>query len=410
MPQPFPAVTRFADMVPFGLRFFNGVTDYDKKTFDSAAAQKVIVSYLANNTGGGGEGGAFVIGSAFGGDGINRGFASLNRSPIALGITGTGGTRRLYTVARPAQNVLHHWLWTMDIATPVATLKLDGIDTALTLAEAGTPTGNFGVTDWYMMADPSNASTFSAGYLANFGVWQGTETISDADVIKLRNGWPPHMAHPAGLIGEYIPPYRASYVKVGNQASVTSLTLPPFNAIPGSTVVVFWRGGGSGGTVTVTDTLGNTYTQVASDSSHDPTLRVFVASGVTGGPSNIITVSFSATTFVWATACQYVGVGPLLTSGVLAAAGGTTDLTSGPITTGAPVVLVVAAGQNSVTTYTAGTDFQLIDGSIDAPTAFFFGGLEEYITPTALSAYTAHITSGVTNQSTVAWAAFQKMQ
>lgn len=202
---------------------------------------------------------------------------------------------------------------------------------------------------------------------------------------------------------------RVSYQKVGSFGAQTSLPIPAFDTVAGNTIVVMWRGPSAATPVTVADTAGNSYTQIQSDTSHDPAMRLFVAENVLGQVGNVVTVSQASVQFCWAVAVQYQ-FGSRLASGVLAAGSGVTDLVTSAVSTAAPVTLLVGASQNSTTSYTAGVDSTLIDGSINATidsTGFIFGGLEETTVSTALNSYIGHITSSVTNQSTLIWVAYE---
>jgi len=175
----------------------------------------------------------------------------------------------------------------------------------------------------------------------------------------------------------------------------------------GNTIVVCVRGANTGNNAkvsTVTDTLGTTYTLRASDVSRDPYMWVYTGSPASSG-SNAVSVTFDATTvYSWVAAIEYSGVGSYQTANANIGAAGSTDLQSASLTTSAAGLVVMAGSQNNLATYSAGTDFTFLtqvggDG-------YLFGGVEEYITSGALSGYTAHLTSSVTDQWTAVTVAF----
>ena len=199
---------------------------------------------------------------------------------------------------------------------------------------------------------------------------------------------------------------RANTAKAEPLNSVgTSFATGAFAATNGNAIVVFIRSGGAGGSLnvtSVTDTAGNTYTQRVTNFDRDPSMWVYVAKNITGHATNVVTVNISGTTsYTWAFAVEYAGVDAdpedVYPSNDDTAA---TDLVTNSITTNFHEEVVVLGGsQDTLSTFTAGTDFTLIDGAIGNVTlGGTFGGVEEYITGSALGGYTGHMTSDTSAQ------------
>jgi hypothetical protein len=180
----------------------------------------------------------------------------------------------------------------------------------------------------------------------------------------------------------------------------------------GNLIVVGVRTRDTNAIDSITDTLGTTYTlRVSANIGNDPGLRIY--SGVPGSSgTNAVTVDFTQNdSYRWVFAIEYSPGGADWSdpydTGDAETGTGVTDLVSGAISTAqAEEVVVLFATQGALTSYTAGTDFTLIDGTIGGE-GQDFGGAEEYITSGTLSSYTAHITSGSTNGYTIAVAAFK---
>lgn len=188
-----------------------------------------------------------------------------------------------------------------------------------------------------------------------------------------------------------------------------TLTTGAAAATAGRTVLVFIRNGTGGSAPgTPTDTAGNTYTLLTSDTSNDPQMWVYVAKNITGNASNQIQSTFTDIVFAWLYAVEYDGCDTTTPQDIYGVNTGTaTDCVSTSLTTSqSGDVLVMAVSQAALTTYTAGTDFTLISGAIGTGGSNY-GGIEEYITTTQLSAYTAHITSGSSAGFTTIWVALK---
>ena len=205
--------------------------------------------------------------------------------------------------------------------------------------------------------------------------------------------------------------------KASGGGGASTLTTPTFSATTGNLIVVGIRTAASGESISsVSDTAGNTYTSIDSNTTQDPHMRIYYAKNITGNASNAVTVTLSVSaTFFWIQALEYSGcdtTAPLDIHGNTTGTG-TTDLTTSAFTTtNANEVVILWASQNNFATYSAHTDslsntWTLIAGNIgNADTGNGFGGSEEFIASSTLSSDTAHITSTVTNQYTIVWASF----
>lgn len=181
----------------------------------------------------------------------------------------------------------------------------------------------------------------------------------------------------------------------------------------GNTVIVIARNGNVGASFSVTDTFGSTYTNIATYSAADPNMAIWYAVMGSSG-SNTISLNLtggSGSDYTWVYAIEVSGLSatPFDTGNIKHAAAATTDLTTDAFSTAqASEYVVVGVSQSNLATYSAGTDFTLVDGTIEsAAGGHNFGGVEEYITSGTLSSYSAHITSNDTASDTIAWAAFK---
>lgn len=146
----------------------------------------------------------------------------------------------------------------------------------------------------------------------------------------------------------------------------------------------------------ISDSLGTSYSVAVTD---DGTLagvvrmRMYYGIAPSSG-ANTVTLTFSATNYVFVAAVEVSGItgtSPLDATGQISG-GATADVTiAGISTVQADEYVCMMASANTFVTYTAGTDFTLVDGTI--PTnSNNFGGVQEYITSGTLSSYTAHFT------------------
>lgn len=198
------------------------------------------------------------------------------------------------------------------------------------------------------------------------------------------------------------------------QTPINSASTDAFAATAGNLIVVIVRGEGvNNATITsVTDTAGNAYAIAEAIATQNPRLHLYYAKNIQAHAANQVAVAWDGIgeTFAWIAAIQYSGLDTTNPLGATDAELGTgvTDLVSGVIsTTQADTVLVLAASQPALTTYTAGADFTLIDGAIGSSNGDNFGGVEEYLTSSVLTNYTAHITSGSTANYTLVVAVFK---
>lgn len=188
--------------------------------------------------------------------------------------------------------------------------------------------------------------------------------------------------------------------------SASTLSTGSYTSTTGNLLVAATRGDGAALTSIADGT--NTFTKITESAASDPRLSIWYAKNITG-----VTHTFDATwasnaSYRWLYVIEYSGAHtttPLDISGSNTGSG-TTDLVSTAFTTTqTDEVIVLAGSQNALTTYTAGVDFTLIDGSIGTG-GQFYGGIEEFITTTIKTTYTAHLTSGVTNPYATIWASF----
>jgi hypothetical protein len=184
----------------------------------------------------------------------------------------------------------------------------------------------------------------------------------------------------------------------GDGSQGTNLATSDFGSgcTSGNYIIVCVRNGTSGDELTsVTDTLGTSYSEAVKDSGQDPSLYIYYGK-LTSSGTNAVTGNFSVSAnyaFVYAIEVSGLAASSALDATNANTGSGVTDLTSGSFsTTQADEYVLLLASQNNLYTYTAGTDFTLVDGTIPTNPGNF-GGIEEYITSGTLSSYTAHITS-----------------
>lgn len=146
----------------------------------------------------------------------------------------------------------------------------------------------------------------------------------------------------------------------------------------------------------VSDSLGTSFSSIGPVGvAQAAVLWIYYGSATSTG-ANTVTTSWSSTNYVWVYCVEVSGMATssqLDTSDTQTFASGVTDITTDPITTTqAKTYVMMIANQAGFASYTAGTDFTLVDGTI--PTnAQNFGGVEQYIPGAVLNSYTPHITS-----------------
>lgn len=210
-----------------------------------------------------------------------------------------------------------------------------------------------------------------------------------------------------------MPIARVQFAKGGNSfgsAHGTEFT-PNFGSscTAGNLIVVGVRAENVNDVSTVTDTLGTTYTRRQASMTSDPFLYLYSGVLASSG-TNAVTATFTANVnYTWIGAVEYSGTDtttPYDTGNV--GTGTNTDMTAGAISTAQALeLLVLFASQNNLTgACTAGTDFTLIDGSMNSG-GNVFGGCEEYITSGVLTGYVAHMTSPSNIGFTTVVAAFK---
>jgi len=204
---------------------------------------------------------------------------------------------------------------------------------------------------------------------------------------------------------------RVNTAKAANGGTpAASLTTGTFAATAGNLLVVAVRiAGFTSRAPTISDTALNTFIPIASVAVRDPSLYLFYAKNINGNAADAVTATFDNIQYDWLYVVQYSGVdptAPLDVGGATTDSG--TDLITDAFSTAAPgEVVVVFSSQNTISTFTAGADFTLVDGSIGTG-IYPYGGAEEYVTDTSLSSYTAHITASVSAPNSIAWASFKR--
>lgn len=149
----------------------------------------------------------------------------------------------------------------------------------------------------------------------------------------------------------------------------------------------------------VTDTLGTTYSSAVAESA---TIAIAIYYGkLASSGTNAVTVNWSANaTFRWVYATEVSGLAASSPLDITDTSTGTnqSDLASNALTTAQAEEIVFCYGtHNASLTYTAGTNYTLLDGSIPAAVpATPEGGAQYRITSSALSASVAHMTASTT--------------
>jgi hypothetical protein len=198
----------------------------------------------------------------------------------------------------------------------------------------------------------------------------------------------------------------------GDGSQGTSLATSNFGSscTSGNYIIVCVRNGTSGDELTgVTDTLGTSYSEAIKDSGQDPSLYIYYGK-LTSSGTNAVTGAFGVSAnyaFVYAIEVSGLAASSALDATNANTGSGVTDLTSGAFSTAqADEYVLLLASQNNLYTYTVGADFTLVDGSIPTNPGDF-GGIEERITSSTLSSYTAHITSSGSGSYVVLVATFK---
>ncbi len=166
--------------------------------------------------------------------------------------------------------------------------------------------------------------------------------------------------------------------------------------------------------ITIADTVGTNYQVAASNLSRDPALVMWWGFAPSSG-ANTVTLTYPTfpSDYPWLYLIELSGNWASAGSVVNAAddelGTGVTDIVAGAISTTCPTgYFVVGVGQSGLGTYTAGTDFTLVDGTIPTNPSNF-GGVEERILSSTLSTYVAHITSSITSNYTLVAAVFAEV-
>lgn len=176
-----------------------------------------------------------------------------------------------------------------------------------------------------------------------------------------------------------------------------------FNAscTAGNVIVVFTRSDANTAGGVPTDTLGTVYTQILASTSQNPHMYAYLGT-LTGSGTNAITCNGPSGTFVFNHATEISGFTTVAvdTSEAKTGSPSSLDCFSSSLTITAGGCVLIAVSQPAFTTYTAGTNYALVnnDGSGASgglvPTnsgASAFGGVEF---STTTSSGVQHITSG----------------
>lgn len=200
----------------------------------------------------------------------------------------------------------------------------------------------------------------------------------------------------------------------GDSDQGTSISTGNFGSsvTSGNTIIVFIRQSTDTVTGVPTDTLFTTYT-LAKKQAGPGNNTMYIYYGVLASSgTNAVAVPFSVTNYAWVYAIEVSGLSatPLdQADGKTGTIPGGGDCVTNAITTTQDdEYVVLGVSEDAFGTYTAGTDFSLVDGTIPTNAANF-GGVEERITSSALSSYVAHITSvsGAGNGYFLAFATFK---
>lgn len=191
------------------------------------------------------------------------------------------------------------------------------------------------------------------------------------------------------------------------------VTTSSFTPTAGATLMAFTRDGSTNTVLSVTQGVGaNVFTQRAHDETADPSCAVWTCENVsaTAGAA-ICTFSSTVTNYSWLAIVQIAGVDAASfdTAGTKHAASATALLSSSITTAVSIEAVVMASAQNAFATYTAHTDsagntWTLLIGNIhDA--GGNYGGIEYFVTASALSADVAQMTSDTNAVYTTVWSA-----
>lgn len=200
------------------------------------------------------------------------------------------------------------------------------------------------------------------------------------------------------------PPSSLAIVNTGtnsSQTAVTTLTASAVNATTGNAIVV-WARQGAANTITgtVTDTAGNTYTNIGYTSlGSGDRAGLWYAKNITGNASNSVTVTWSVSSgFTAITVIQISGAStsaPLDTF-VAGSSGAANSITSLAFTTGVAntVVIMAASIQSLGNVYTPNAGYTLVTTDPDT-----LNGVQCKI----VSSIQTGITPVMTSTQTAAW-------
>mgnify|MGYP003578655541 CR=1 FL=1 len=196
------------------------------------------------------------------------------------------------------------------------------------------------------------------------------------------------------------------YKAVDGASGSAVITTDAITTTTGNTLIAIGRS--TDDTLTDVDDGTNLFELIDSDSSHDAFMSIWRAKNITGVTGAITGTFDHATNFGWLYVLEYSGIDHTTPDdgNATGVAGSGTDLATDAFNTTVAGLVVAGGSQNAFATYTAGTDFTIVDGSINGGGGNNYGGVEEYITSTAFTGYSAHLTSNANAQWTMVGAAF----
>jgi len=191
----------------------------------------------------------------------------------------------------------------------------------------------------------------------------------------------------------------------GSRLSLTSISTNAFSVTTGNLIVVGVRNDGGGAVTGVSDTAGNTYTQISAIVPYS----LFYAKNITGNASNVITASFGASIFNAIDAVQYSGLDKTspLDATATGTGSGSTTITSGTFSTSSADQIIVAGCQQSFVgaSWTAESNYTKRVESYENITM-----IEDKIVSTTQSSITSSASSSSTVDKVILVATFKQIE
>lgn len=183
----------------------------------------------------------------------------------------------------------------------------------------------------------------------------------------------------------------------GGGGDVSSLAAPAKSMTTGNTVVVFvkWENAAPNVVDSVTDTAGNTYTEItefAHSSGVEPSGAMYYSTNITGNASNVVTVNFSAApAILWSHILveEFSGLATSsVTDGAIQTNSGTgTSFSTSNITTSQSGLVVMGVGGFTNLSSWSGTpgtpDFTVGVTESDSAILYLISGSAQTVTPAA---------------------------